>query len=184
MSTTPSTAQPATRIWRIDPVHSFVEFSIKHMKIATVRGRFADISGTLVLNEQDIANSSIEVDIDAASIDTHNENRDRHLRSPDFFDVARYPTLHFRSTRITQTFDDIMLVGDLTIHGVTHQILFAVYFNGEAINPDGKRVVSYSATTSLNRKDFGLNWNAAVESGGLLVGEDVKVTIEIEAVSS
>ncbi len=170
-----------TKVWTIDPVHSFVEFSIKHMKIATVKGRFTDVHGQITTDNDNIEHSTVEVVIGAASIDNHNQNRDIHLKSADFFDVATFPTLMFRSRHIAQSGDDLLITGDLTIHGVTQQVLLAVSYNGQAINPTGQPVISYSAETMLNRKDFGLNWNSAIEAGGVLVGEEVKVSIEIEA---
>jgi polyisoprenoid-binding protein YceI len=170
-----------TTVWTIDSAHSVVEFSIKHMKIATVKGRFSDVHGQITIDHEDIENSSVAVEIGAASIDTRNEMRDAHLRSTDFFDVAVYPTLTFRSYRVVQDGDDLTVAGDLTMHGVTQKVLLDVRFNGQGINPEGRQVVSYSATTTLNRKDFGLNWNSTLETGGVLVGEVVRIAIDIEA---
>jgi polyisoprenoid-binding protein YceI len=170
-----------TTVWTIDPEHSVVEFSIKHMKIATVKGRFAEITGQIEIDHEDIERSRVDVEIGAASIDTRNEKRDEHLRSADFFDVGVFPTLTFRSYRVVQDGDDLTVAGDLTMHGVTQKVLLDVRFNGQGIDPSGRQVISYSATTTLNRKDFGLNWNSTLETGGVLVGDNVRIALEIEA---
>lgn len=170
-----------TTVWTIDPVHSAVGFSVKHMRITTVRGRFADISGQITIDHGHFGNSRVDVEIGAASIDTGNEKRDAHLKSADFFDVEVFPTFTFRSSRVAKDGDDLVVTGDLTMHGVTRQITLDAEFNGQVGNPMSHRITSYSARTRLNRKDFGLNWNATLETGGVLVGEDVRIDIEIEA---
>ncbi len=172
----------ATTVWTIDTSHSVVEFSVKHMMFATTKGRFPDVTGTITLDNDTLSNSSVEVEIGAASIDTHDAKRDEHLRSADFFDVAQFPTLTFRSTKVESAGgSDLKVTGDLTMHGVTREVVLETEFNGQGTNPWGQGVVSYSAHTKVNRKDFGLNWNAALESGGVLVSDDVKIAIEIEA---
>jgi polyisoprenoid-binding protein YceI len=171
----------ATTVWTIDNAHSAVEFAVKHMMFATAKGRFGSVSGTIALDNENVANSSVDVTIDATSIDTRDEKRDGHLKSADFFDVENYPAITFRSTRVEPDGDDLKVTGDLTIRGVTHQVVLDAEFNGQGTNPWGQQVISYSATTKVNRKEFGLNWNAALETGGMLVGDDVKISIEIEA---
>ncbi len=173
-----------TSVWTIDPEHSVVEFSVKHLKIATVKGRFSDVTGQITVDPEHIQNSSVDVEMRAASIDTRNVKRDAHLRSADFFDVEVFPTLTFTSSRVVQAGDDIVITGDLTMHGVTRQVTLDAEFNGEAADPTGQPIISYSAKTELNRKDFGLNWGTTVETGGVLVGEDIRITIDIQAYAS
>ena len=170
-----------TTVWTIDPTHSAVEFSVKHMMFATAKGRFSDVSGTITIDNGNIENSAVDVTIGAASIDTRDEKRDGHLRSADFFDAENHPTLTFRSTRVERDGDDLKVSGDLTIRGVTRPVVLEAGYNGQGVNPWGQQVLSYSATAKINRKDFGLNWNAALETGGMLVGEEVKIQIELEA---
>ncbi len=172
----------ATTVWTIDASHSAVEFSVKHMMFATAKGRFSDVQGTITLDNENVANSSVEVEIGAASIDTRDAKRDEHLKSADFFDVETFPTLTFTSTRVEAANGaDLKVTGDLSMHGVTKEVVLDTEFNGQGTNPWGQGVISYTGHTKINRKEFGLNWNAALESGGVLVGEDVKIAIEIEA---
>lgn len=176
---------PATQtrsVWSIDPAHTTVEFSVRHMMVSTVKGRFTGVSGTIVDVAEEPALSSVDVQIDAASISTNDAQRDGHLRSPDFFDVENYPTLTFKSTRIEGNRDSFKVIGDLTLHGVTREIELDAEFNGAGTSPYGKRVAGFSAQAKLNRKDFGLNWNVALEAGGMLVSDTIKVQIEVEAV--
>jgi len=168
--------------YAIDAAHSSVEFAIKHMVFSTAKGRFNDFTGTINLDEGDLANSSVNVTIQAASIDTRDEGRNGHLKSADFFDVEQYPTITFTSTAVKVTGDgEFDVTGDLTIHGVTNQVVLKAEKTGEGVNPWGVKVVGFAAETKINRKDFGLNWNAALEAGGVLVADDVKISIEIEA---
>jgi polyisoprenoid-binding protein YceI len=180
-----STVQPqvGTRVvWTIDPSHSLVEFGVKHMMFTTVKGRFTGVSGTITLDEENLADSQVDVTIDAASVDTRDEKRDAHLRSADFFDVEQFPTITFVSTRVEPKGDDDLTVyGDLTIHGVTRPVALAATFNGRGVNPWGAEVAGYTATTRVNRKDFGLTWNVGLEAGGVLVGDEIKIAIEVEA---
>lgn len=173
----------ATKVttWTIDPAHSFAEFSVKHMKVAKVKGRFSDIAGHITIDGDDIEQSRVVVGIGAASIDTRNGMRDAHLRSADFFEVETYPAIAFRSTLVRKDGHALAVTGDLTIHGVTREVTLATECNGQGIRPDGVPIVSFSAATWLNRKDFGLNWNSTLETGGVLVGEDVRIDIDIEA---
>lgn len=180
-----STVLPATgtqTVWTFDPAHTLVEFSVKHMMFTTVKGRFTDFTGTLTVDEQNPANSTVDVTIDTASVDTRQEQRDAHLRSADFFDVETFPTISFRSTRVEPHGDDLKVYGDLTIHGVTREVALDSTYNGRGVTPWGNEIVSYSATTQINRKDYGLTYNAALESGGVLVGDAIKIAIEVEAV--
>jgi polyisoprenoid-binding protein YceI len=182
MSTTPTAPQTATSIWNLDPVHSVAEFKVKHMMISNVKGRFSTISGVMTFDESNIANSRVEASIDAASIGTGDAQRDAHLKSADFFDVEKYPTLSFRSTGINRTgSDELAVTGDLTVHGVTRPVVFQV--EGPTPpnkDPWGNTRVGLSATTKINRKDFGLTWNAALEAGGILVGEEVTISLDLQ----
>ncbi|MGC4191776.1 MAG: YceI family protein [Thermomicrobiales bacterium] len=172
----------ATTPFVIDAAHSSVEFAIKHMVFSTAKGRFNDFTGTINLDEGDLANSSVNVAIQAASIDTRDEGRNNHLKSADFFDVATYPTITFVSTAVKVTGDgEFDVTGDLTIHGVTKSVVLKAEKTGEGVNPWGVKVVGFAAETKINRKDFGLNWTAALETGGVLVADEAKISIEIEA---
>ena len=168
--------------WTIDPSHSTIEFVAKHMMITTVKGRFAEFEGTIVGDEQNLADSTVEVTMQAASLDTRSEQRDAHLRSPDFLDVETYPTVTFRSTRIQGTKDEFQLTGDLTIRGVTRPITLDVTFEGEGKDPWGGTRASFSAKGKFDRRDFGLTWNVALETGGILVSNEVKINIEAQVV--
>ena len=181
---TPSLAQTSTTTWKIDPAHSIAEFKVKHMMISNVKGQFSKISGALFLDESDLANSRAEAMIEAASIETRDDQRDAHLKSPDFFDVEKFPTLNFKSKGISIVRDgELSLEGDLTIHGVTRKVRFTV--DGPTPptkDPWGNTRVGVSAVTKINRKDFGLTWNAALETGGILVGDEVTITLDVEFV--
>jgi polyisoprenoid-binding protein YceI len=174
------TAAPIT--WQIDPAHTLVEVSAKHMMFTTVKGRFSGVRGSIVDRADDPTRSSVEVEIDAASISTGDVQRDAHLQSPDFLDVAQYPTIRFRSTGIEGSHDQFRLTGDLTIHGVTHPVTLDVEFGGTGKNPWGKEVAGFTATGQINRKDFGLNWNVALETGGFLVSDTLKISLEVQGV--
>jgi polyisoprenoid-binding protein YceI len=188
MSNMTSAAQPrsSTTTWNIDPTHSIAEFKVKHLMIANVKGQFSKVSGALVLDESNLANSRIEATIDAASIHTRDEQRDAHLKSADFFDVEKFPTLHFKSKGIRIVKDgELSVEGDLTIRGVTHKIHFAVEGPTPPMkDPWGNTRVAISATTKINRKDFGLTWNAALETGGIVVGDEVTITLDVEFVKA
>jgi polyisoprenoid-binding protein YceI len=169
--------------WRIDPAHSHVEFAVKHLMVATVKGRFADVEGTILVNEADPAGSHVDVNIAAASVDTREPQRDAHLRSPDFFDADRYPYLTFRSSRVVPKGNgEFTVYGDLTIRGVTRPVALEGEYLGTSQSPFGFTVAGFSARTRINRKDFGLTWNAPLETGGVLVGDEVRVSLEVEAV--
>ena len=169
--------------YSIDPVHSSVHFSVRHMMVSNVRGEFTKVSGTIQFAPDNPGNSTVEAKIDAASINTREPNRDTHLKSADFLDVEKFPTLLFRSTKVEPKQGGGTVTGDLTIHGVTRQITLDVEGpTPEAKDPWGKQRIGLSATTKLSRKDFGLTWNAALESGGALVGDEVKIAIDVEAI--
>ena len=184
--TTPTAPQTSTTTWNLDPAHSVAEFKVKHMMISNVKGQFAKVTGTLSLDESDLTNSKVEAVIDAASIETRDAQRDAHLKSADFFDVEKFPTLTFKSTRVAIVGDgELSVEGDLTIHGVTRKAVFAVEGpTPPAKDPWGNTRVAISATTKINRKDFGLTWNAALETGGILVGDEVIITLDVEFIKA
>ncbi len=172
-------------IWEIDPAHSTVEFAVKHMMVTTVKGRFKKVSGRIEVDDDNPLASTVNATIETASVDTGQDQRDTHLRSPDFFDAAQYPTITFASKRIEPLGDDhYRVTGDLTMHGVTREVPLDVTFEGEIRDLQGKRRASYSMQTSINRKDFGLNWNVALESGGWLVSDAVKIAIDAEVIEA
>ena len=183
---TSTAPQTTAATWNIDPVHSVAEFKVKHMMISNVKGQFTKLTGSLTLDDADVTKSRVEATIQAASINTREPDRDAHLKSADFFDVEKFPTLTFQSTKVTSTGDGELAVdGDLTIHGVARNVRFAV----EGPTPPGKDPwgntrIGLSATTKINRKDFGLHWNAALETGGILVGEDVTITLDVQFVKA
>ena len=169
--------------YRIDPSHSSAGFSVKHMMIAKVHGGFEKMSGTLVYDPANLVKSSVEVSIDAASVNTRETQRDTHLRSADFFDVEKYPTISFKSTRFEESPGGMRIVGDLTIHGVTKTVTLESERPSEEMkDPWGNVKIGASATAKIKRKDFGLTWNAALETGGLLVGDDVNITLDVQFV--
>jgi len=170
--------------WVLDKAHSSVQFAVKHMMISTVRGRFTDFDGMFNLDENDLAHSYIEGIVKAASIDTGDSNRDAHLRSPDFFDVEKYPSISFKSTRVeSKGHERYHVTGNLTIKDVTREVTFDANEEGKGKDPWGKDHWGFVAELSFNRKDFGLGWNVALEAGGWLVGEHVKVTLDLELVN-
>jgi polyisoprenoid-binding protein YceI len=168
--------------WSLDTVHSEVSFKIRHLGISKVVGNFRDFSGHLDFNPEDLSTMKVEATVQTASIDTDNDDRDKHLRSDEFFNVETYPTMTFTSKKVTDVKgDSFKLHGDLTIHGVTKPVVFDVEYNGMVADPWGNTKSGLSAETKINRKDFGLTWNQALETGGLLVGEDVTISLEVEA---
>ncbi|MBW3571043.1 MAG: YceI family protein [Gemmatimonadetes bacterium] len=172
-----------TTTWTIDPAHTAVEFSLKHLMISTVRGRFGDVSGTIVLDEANPEASTVTAEIDVTSIDTRQEQRDAHLRSADFFDAEKYPVLTFNSTRVESLGGGrYKVVGDLTIRGVTREVVLQATDEGRGGDPWGGRRAAFSATTSIDRSDFGLTWNQALETGGVLVGNEIRISLEVQAV--
>lgn len=170
-------------IWKFDPHHSTVGFAVKHMMVTTVRGSFTNVDGTAIGEVHDPLATEIDVAIDASSITTNNEMRDNHLRSADFLDAENFPTITFKSTRIDEKGNNrYHIVGDLTIHGVTREVVLEAEASDEAKTPFGTEIVGVSAKGKINRKDFGLNWNVALETGGWLVGDTITIDIEVEAV--
>ena len=173
---------PEPGTFALDPTHSVVGATARHLMVSKVRGKFTEVSGTITVAE-DPLESAVEVTIRADSVDTGVADRDKHLRSADFLDTATYPELTFRSTRVAKVEGtDFWLVGDLTIRGVTREVELEVTFEGVAKSPWGQEVIGFSATTELDREEFGMTWNAALETGGVLVGRKLKVEIEAEAV--
>jgi polyisoprenoid-binding protein YceI len=178
-----STQTAVATAWNVDASHSHLEFAVRHLMITTVKGRFGEVSGTLHGDEDDLANASIELTIPVSSIDTREAQRDAHLRSADFFEAEKYPTIQFRSTRIAKAGADRFTVeGDLTIRDVTKRITLTVEAGGRVRDPWGGERVGYSTSTKINRKDFGLTWNQALETGGVVVGDEVKISADLEFV--
>jgi polyisoprenoid-binding protein YceI len=183
---TTTTAAPATTTWNIDPAHAQAQFKVKHMMISNVKGEFHSIKGTLNYDSENIANSHVEATIDATTVDTREPQRDAHLKSSDFFDVEKFPTLSFKSTKVTKKGgEELVVAGDLTIHGVTRNVVFEVEGPTAPVkDPWGNTRVGLSATTKINRKDFGLTWNTLLEAGGIAVGEEVSITLDVEFIKA
>jgi polyisoprenoid-binding protein YceI len=182
---TRETAPTTQTSWTIDPAHTEVGFSVKHLMISTVRGRFADVRGTIRLVGDDLTRASVEAEISTASIDTRQEQRDAHLRSADFFEVEKYPAIAFRSTSVERIkADRYRIVGELTIRGVTREVVLEATDEGRGRDPWGGERLGFSATTTIDRREFGLTWNQALETGGVLVSNEIKISIDVEAVKS
>jgi polyisoprenoid-binding protein YceI len=174
-----------TSNWNIDAAHSGVNFSIRHMVVSKVRGRFAKYTGTVTVDDGDLTRSVVEATIDASSIDTGAPQRDAHLRSPDFFDVEKFPELRFRSQRIERLEDArYRVVGELTVRDVTREVSLDVEYGGRAKDPWGNERIGFVAKAALDRKDFGLGWNQVLEAGGVLVGDRVEIELEVQAVKA
>lgn len=169
--------------WQTDYSHSTIEFSVRHMMLSKVRGRFEKFSVTVNADEDNVADSTVDVQIEAASINTKDEKRDGHLTSPDFLDVANYPNLTFTSTRLVRSSEDqAKLYGDLTIRGVTKPVVLDVEYQGQAKSPWGTTNAGFTATTRINRREWDLTWNVALETGGVLVGDEITISIDLELV--
>ena len=182
-----ATAEAATKsgartVWKLDPAHTLVEFSAKHMMITTVKGRIADVEGIIYTDEEDPRNSTVEVILKGASLDTRNDQRDQHLRSGDFLNVEKFPEIRFKSTSIKGDKDNFKLTGELSIRDVTRAIALDVEYHGRNRDPWGGERVGFSASGKIDRREFGLLWNQALETGGVLVGNDIKINIEAQAV--
>jgi len=175
-------ARLEAQTFEVDLVHSSVGFSIRHI-VSNVKGRFTDFSGTIVYDPKKVENSSVSVTIQAVSIDTDNEKRDNHLKSPDFFEVEKYPQITFQSKKVTKKKNKFMLQGTLSMHGVEKNISIPFQILGIAKGPDGSRA-GFEAELTLNRKDFGITWNRTLDQGGLLLGEEVKISLSLEAVEA
>jgi polyisoprenoid-binding protein YceI len=185
MSNTQTATQTATK-WQIDPAHTQVEFTVKHMMFSKVRGRFEAVDGSLQFDpDSDIGDAGVRVTIDAASIDTGQEDRDEHLRSADFLDAEQYPQLTFASNSVEAgRGDEFTVTGDLTIHGVTREVEVDAELSGVATDPWGNERVAFSGSTTIDRRDFDLTWNQALETGGVLVGHEVNISLEVQATRS
>ncbi|HET9982746.1 MAG TPA: YceI family protein [Longimicrobiales bacterium] len=185
MSSNQSTTQAVATTWTIDPTHTLVGFSAKHMMFTTVRGKFNEVKGTIVVDGANPDRSRVEVEIPAASIDTGVEQRDGHLRSADFLDVEHYPLVTFRSRRVegaaVEAGDRFKVYGDLTIHGTTREVVLEATYEGKGKDPWGGERAGFSATAKIDRRDFGLVWNQALEAGGVLVGNEIRIEIEAQA---
>lgn len=183
MATYNETKTETRSSWQFDPAHTLVEFSAKHMMITTVKGHFKKVLGTLVYDGANPSRSRVAVEIDAASLYTGTELRDKDLRSSHFLEVENYPTITFKSTHVElQSYDHGQVIGDLTIHGVTREVVLDTELTGRGTNPFGKEVISFEAHTSINRKDFGLHWNMLLESGGFLVSDIITIEIAVACI--
>lgn len=171
----------ATGTWVIDQAHTTLGFSARHAMVAKVRGNFGEFAGTFTIDDENLASSSAELTIQVASIDSKSADRDGHLKSADFLDVERFPTLTFTSTAIAASGSSIVVTGDLTIHGVTKPVVVEYEFVGVSQDPWGNTKIGFEGHTKISRREFGLIWNAALESGGVLVGDDVTLTLDVEA---
>ena len=177
---------PTTTTWNIDPAHTTAEFKVKHMMISHVKGHFSKVTGVLVYDEFDPTRSRVEAEIEAHSLETRESQRNAHLKSPDFLHVEKFPTLLFKSSDIkVVAAGELEVDGDLTIHGVTRKVTFAVEGpTPPTKDPWGNTRIGISATTKINRKDFDLTWNAVLETGGILVGDEVTITLDVELVKA
>lgn len=183
MTTATSNSATGTTTWTIDPAHSRVEFSVKHLMISSVRGRFGDVKGAIAVDPANPRATRVDIEIPTATIDTRSTDRDAHLRSPDFFDSERFPAIRFTSTRIDgDPRGDFKLVGDLTIRDVTREVVLDAEFEGENRDPWGNDRMAFEARGKVNRREYGLTWNQALEAGGVLVGDDIKLDIEVQLV--
>ena len=168
--------------YAIDPAHTAVEFVARHLMITKVRGRFGSVAGTIEFEPGSDVPRSVQATVDATSIDTREAQRDAHLKSSDFFEADKFPTLQFASTRIEGKADDFTIYGNLTIRGITREVALKAEFEGRTADPWGGQRVGFSASTTIDRKDFGLTWNAALETGGVMVGDQVRIELEVQAV--
>jgi polyisoprenoid-binding protein YceI len=180
------TTTPATTTWKIDPAHSAAEFKVKHMMISNVKGKFSGLDGVLTLDTADVTRSSLEATIPVATLTTCDDQRDGHLKSADFFDAEKFPVLTFKSTEVRKAAgDDLAVTGDLTLHGVTRSVTFAVEGPSEpGKDPWGNLRIGLSAATKISRKDYGLTWNSALETGGVLVGDDVAISLDVQFIKA
>jgi len=181
MTTATAPEVTSATTWNVDPVHSHAEFKVRHMMISNVKGEFKGVTGTLKLDSADLTKSGVEVSLDSATINTGDAQRDGHLKSADFFDVEKFPTLTFKSDRVSKKNGVLTVAGDLNIHGVTRNVVFEVEGpSAPTKDPWGNTRIGLEATARINRKDFGLTWNASLETGGILVGDDVNITLDIQ----
>jgi polyisoprenoid-binding protein YceI len=183
---TAASTDTATTTWKLDPAHSTAEFKVKHMMISNVKGSFSGLSGVLTEHKTDSTLSTVEASIPVATVNTHDAQRDGHLKSADFFDAEKFPEMTFKSTAVNQTGEgEYAVTGDLSVHGVTRPVTFKVEGpSAPAKDPWGNMRIGLAATTKINRKDFGLSWNTALEAGGFLVGDDVTLTLEVQFIQA
>ncbi len=176
----PTTASATDFVF--DAAHTYAHFSVRHMMVSSVRGDFSDVTGTLMLDDKDVTKSKVQAEIGVASIDTHEPKRDAHLKSPDFFDAKKFPKITFTSTKVAKAGKGkLKVTGDLTIHGVTKPVVLDVDFDGKQIkDPWGNVKAGATATTTINRQDFGVSWNKSLDAGGVVVGDEVKITLDVE----
>lgn len=174
----------ATEKYLIDPVHTYVGFAVRHLMVSTVRGEFKEFSGELLLDEKDMTNSSVSVTIKTASIDTKVERRDNHLRSGDFLLAEQYPEITFKSKRVEKDGDSYVAVGDLTIRGVTKEVALPFTLSGPLAGPGGRKRLGTDSEVTINRHDFGVSWNNMLEGGGVIVGPEIRITLNVEAVQA
>jgi polyisoprenoid-binding protein YceI len=179
-------AAAATSTWNIDPAHSSAQFSVRHLAISTVRGTFSKLNGTVQLDESDITKSTVNVSIDVATVDTHEPDRDADLRTDKFFDVAKYPTMTFKSKKVEQVAPGkLKVTGDFTLHGVTKEVVLDVEGPTPPVkDPWGNQRAAVSASTKINRQVYGVKWNANMDNGGVVVGDDVSITLDVEMVKA
>ena len=177
-------AAAASTTWQIDPQHSTAQFAVRHLGISSVRGEFHRVNGTILVDDKDITMSTVEVTIDATTVDTREPDRDKHLKSPDFFDVAKHPTITFKSTKVEQTAPGkLKVTGELTIRGVTKSVVLDVEGPTAAIkDPWGNQRAAATGTTKINRQEFGVKWNAAMDNGGVVVSDAVSITVDVELI--
>ena len=177
-------AGAGTSQWKIDPAHSSAQFSVRHMAISTVRGAFSKVNGMIALDDQDIAKSTVDVTVDVTTVDTREPGRDNDLRSDKFFDVARFPTMTFKSKKVEQSSPGrLKITGDLTIRGTTKEVILDVEGPTAPVkDPWGNQRAAATATSKINRQDFGVKWNATMDNGGVVVGDDVNITIDVEMI--
>jgi polyisoprenoid-binding protein YceI len=178
-----TTTRTATSTWTIDPAHSSAEFAVKHLMVSTFKGNFRSLEGTVHLDEDNPASSSVVASVDVASVDTQNPERDAHLRSDDFFNADLYPKMTFRSTRVEQVGEkNWKVIGDLTIRDVTKEVVLDTEYEGRIVDPWSSERIGFAARTELSRKEFGVRWNTFIESGGVVVGDKVRIGLNIEIV--
>lgn len=178
----PAPARAEATTWNVDPAHSATQFSVKHLVVSTVRGQFGKTTGAVVFDEKDPARSSVEAVVDATTLDTRVPDRDKHLRSPDFFDVEKHPTITFRSTKVERAGEDrLKVTGDLTLKGTTRPVVFDVSYSPAVVGMGGETRRGFTGTARINRKDYGLSWSKVVEAGPV-VGDEVAITIDLETV--
>jgi polyisoprenoid-binding protein YceI len=178
-----ATTDTQTTTWAIDSAHTQAEFAVKHMMFTTVKGHFSDITGNIAFNQADLSKSSVNVTIPVSTVTTNDAKRDAHLKSPDFFDSENNPNITFNSTKVEKSRgDDFKVSGDLSIRGVTLPVVLDATFNGQGQTPFGTTIASFSATTKINRKDYNVSFNVPLEGGGFVVGDEIKISIEVEAI--